>query len=947
MKLDWLRGLGAVAGMCCLAGIAHAGTVSPGLERLLATQAPGAELRVLVALESKADVASLDQRLHLERAGLARRHRDVLELLQSTARTSQGPVLAGLEVLREAGKVEGYTPHWLINAIVVRTTAAVVPELAQLPGVERVEADLVPELIHPVSAGSGERTEREIGITPGLQAIQADRVWYELGIRGEGAIVANMDTGVRRTHEALVDRWRGNFAPASECWWDAWDNTSLPSDNNGHGSHVMGTITGLAPNDSIGVCPGALWIATNVIDSGVGTAFDNAVLAGLEWLADPDGDPTTVDEVPDVVQHSWGINEGFGYLDCDSRWWEAIDHCEAAGVVNTWSAGNEGPGGTSLRSPGDRATTATNCFSVGSVAYTAPYPISSFSSRGPSGCGGTFSMKPEVVAPGSNIYSVNVSGDTGYTTMDGTSMAGPHVAGVVGLMRSANPDLDVVTIKTILMETALPLGTVGEDNTYGWGLVNAYEAVLQSMTGYGTVSGTVTGASGQPLAGVWVQDSAGDRHDTSDELGQFSIMFLAGEVTLEAGFFGYQTGQQTLTVEAGVVHTLDFQLQLVPSAEVYGVVLDGSGQPLAGAQVSISGPGMPAFPVQTTSAGGAFSFTLPLGQQVLVSCAGSADPVSRSLGPDAHGYRAFDLSDGNTDWVELSVAADGNQLTLQGRNRAEYDWSLINPEAGGPGNALPFNAGDQSFVLDLPFPFQYYGQSFTQCTVCSNGWVALGATTSTDRQNGSIPSTGGPAAMLAPAWEDYSPEADVSGSVSHWHDVQGGRFVVEYHHIRQHSPVSAFESFQVILLDPVRHPTLSGDGAILFQYGEVTNIASTTMGIESPDETTGLQYYRATGSNGVYGDGCQPIVQGLAVLFTTGLIPQAGLDPVHDLAIDMLPTLQARLSWSPAQGALGYRVERATRQGQWETLAVTTGTSWVDGAAYGTRLYRVVTLGQD
>ena len=139
--------------------------------------------------------------------------------------------------------------------------------------VDIIEANLVPELIEPVArrdAGS-----REIGLAPGIDAIDAERVWYELGVWGDGALVANLDTGVDGNHPALSSRWRGLEAPASQCWKDVLGGgTTFPTDNGGHGTHVMGTITGQASGDSIGVCPGAQWIACNAINQSVSGAFD-------------------------------------------------------------------------------------------------------------------------------------------------------------------------------------------------------------------------------------------------------------------------------------------------------------------------------------------------------------------------------------------------------------------------------------------------------------------------------------------------------------------------------------------------------------------------------------------------------------------------------------------------------------------------------------------------
>ena len=128
-----------------------------------------------------------------------------------------------------------------------------------------------------------------------------------------------------------------------------------------------------------------------------------SILQAFEWAADPDGNPGTTDDVPCVVQNSWGTNGGLGYPDCFSYWWTAIDNCEAAGVVVTWSAGNEGPSSGTLRSPADRATTPYDSFSVGSTSAYPPFNISSFSSRGPAGpnCGPEeLRIKPEIVAQG-------------------------------------------------------------------------------------------------------------------------------------------------------------------------------------------------------------------------------------------------------------------------------------------------------------------------------------------------------------------------------------------------------------------------------------------------------------------------------------------------------------------------------------------------------------------
>ncbi|MBK7703781.1 MAG: S8 family serine peptidase [bacterium] len=598
-----------------LAGVSAAGNVSRGFEKYVGSMQGSDEITVLVVLQDQVDVAALDWQLHNAKSSMEDRHAIVVGSLQDVSKRSQGRLLADLAASKALGEVKGYTSHWLVNSVVVRTTVDGARALALRDDVEIVEPNLEIELIEPASGPVSKGFDKDtngIGICPGVVAVGARRVWSELGINGTGAVVGVLDTGVDGTHPALSARWRGNFAPAAECWLDAANlgDPSFPVDRHYHGTHVMGTITGLAADDSIGVAPGAQWIATNIINSSTGAAFDNGVIASLEFMADPDGNPLTLGDVPDVVQNSWGVNENFtGYVDCDSRWWAAIDNCEASGVVLTWSAGNEGPGSTTLRSPGDRAASPYNCFSVGSTIDTPPYTISSFSSRGPSGCGGAYAMKPEICAPGDNVYSAEPGG--GYQYLGGTSMAGPHIAGVVALMRAANPGLDVITIKQILMDTANDLGTVGEDNTYGHGFVDAYEAVLAVMQGYGTAEGVVTNSvTGDPVAGALVEVVGTPRAANTNALGFYSMMMEQGSYTFDYSAFGYLPGSQPVTVVEDVTTTADFVLTPAPSAMIYGYVFDDSAAPVAGATVRALGtPVTPA----TTDGTGYYELTLPVG----------------------------------------------------------------------------------------------------------------------------------------------------------------------------------------------------------------------------------------------------------------------------------------------------------------------------------------------
>ena len=347
-----------------------------------------------------------------------------------------------------AGQIRNITRLWVTNGVVMDATPTVVAALQADPAVAHITSDATP--LVPF----GSPVEWNVG------RIRADTVW-DLGHRGQGVVVASLDTGVDVDHPDLTTRWRGG----TNSWFDPFgQHPSTPTDLNGHGTQVMGVIVGGdAGGSAIGVAPGARWIAARVFnDQGLSSVA--AIHQAFQWVLDPDGDPAT-DDAPDVVNSSWGFASGT----CNLEFAPDIEALRAAGIVPIFAAGNFG---TLSTSPADNP----GAFAVGST--TAADAVAVDSSRGPTACGEPSGIYPELTAPGVAVRTTDLGGL--FTTASGTSLAAPHVAGALAVLLSANPTLTLAQQTSLLEHHAVDLGTPGPDNTYGFGRLDlraAYDAL--------------------------------------------------------------------------------------------------------------------------------------------------------------------------------------------------------------------------------------------------------------------------------------------------------------------------------------------------------------------------------------------------------------------------------------------------------------------------------------
>jgi serine protease AprX len=483
-----LTGLRTLSGLRASPATAAANKID---SRVLAATANGGSTDFILVLAEQADLSGA-ARLPTKQA----KGQFVYQALRDTAARTQAPLLKQLD-----GLGASYHAYYVANVIAVRGDGAAVSALAASPLVARIEADAPEALaLPPPQAEPPTGMASPATLEWNIARVNADDVWAK-GYTGQGVVIADQDTGFQWDHPALKNQylgWDGSTADHNFHWWDAihsdinGDSTNpcgfsspVPCPDQDHGTHTLGIALGDdGAGNQIGVAPGARWIGCRNMDSGVGrptTYIECFQFFLAPWdLNGLNADPSLA---PDVITNSWTCPAS--ELCTGDSLLLTVENVRAAGIMVVVAAGNAGPGCSTIGSEPSFFDAAT---SVGATDFFDN--IASFSSRGPITADGSQRIKPDLSAPGETIRSSIPGGGYGY--LSGTSMATPHVAGAVALMLSARPELsgDVGAIEARLFNGAkhtttsencgVP-GTSIPNNTFGWGLLDAYVAAIDDL----------------------------------------------------------------------------------------------------------------------------------------------------------------------------------------------------------------------------------------------------------------------------------------------------------------------------------------------------------------------------------------------------------------------------------------------------------------------------------
>ncbi|MGB0951596.1 MAG: S8 family serine peptidase [Planctomycetota bacterium] len=457
----------------------------------------------------------------------------------------QAEAMTLLVQYQKDGLADQVKPLWLTNVIGVNTTADVILELAALEDVAYVHYD-------PPREGT------LLSTTTGTPTCDQDRInspwaWKHMNAIGQDMVVAVIDTGTCYTHPDLANNiWvnPGEDLGGDGIVWDANDMNGIDDDGNGHVDDLIGWAfdhNTTTPNDPMDHGSHGSHTSGTVAGDGTG-GTQTGVAPGAKIMPLRNSTLITHEiEVWQCMQYAMMmdadvISMSLGWISSWSpdraMWRSNCDNVQAAGTIMVIAAGNEAGWTTTenIRTPGDvpDVTTvgATNCSDV----------LASFSSIGPTEWASVAGyndfpyppglIKPDISAPGSNTKSTFIC--SGYTSMSGTSMATPHVAGAAAVLRSLRPDMDVAEVKAALMATSRDLGPAGMDNDFGAGrldvraLVATYaplraDVYAVSQSAGGTINLTLEATAARAGQDYWVLASASGNTPGVSYLGGVTI----------------------------------------------------------------------------------------------------------------------------------------------------------------------------------------------------------------------------------------------------------------------------------------------------------------------------------------------------------------------------------------------------------------------------------------
>ncbi|MFF1968271.1 S8 family serine peptidase [Streptomyces sp. NPDC058232] len=784
---------------------------------VLDTVGKGKESTFFVVLKQQADLsAAKGKRAHKDKA------RSAFAALRTEANTSQKSLSAFLD----KEKV-GHESFWITNAVKVTGGQQLVDELAKRSDVASIVKERTYHLDKiEASSTAGTRVSADSGateVTPewGVKDIKADQVWDQYDDRGEGIVIANVDSGVQYDHPALVGNYRGNLGNGTFShdynWYDPTGQcpTSAPCDNNGHGTHTMGTMVG---QGGVGVAPGAKWIAAKGCETS--SCSDSSLLAAGQWILAPtdhNGQNPRPDLAPDIVNNSWGGGDTNFYQSIVQAW-------NAAGIFEAFASGNDGDGTTCStgHAPGSQAD------SYGVGAYDVDGKIASFSGFGPSVFDG--SMKPNISAPGVNVRSTWPG--SAYKSISGTSMATPHVAGAVALLWAAAPSLigQIDETRTILNEGSTDVddthcgGTAAMNNVWGSGKLDILASVDAAPHSAGTLAGTTTDqATGKAAtATVTAQNADTKRSVTSDATGAYQLHLPAGTYTVTTSGYGFASRTDTVTIEVGRTATLDLALTAVAHHTVSGTVLDVTGKPLKGATVKFTDAPVDAV---ITAADGTYTFpSVAEGSFHL-----SATPATPVM---CNGIWTGALTVDGNETVQAALPPRTDAAGTYSCTPGAYSW--INGQT-----KVALSGDENAEAIALPFPVKYYGVSYTSANITTNGLVNFLSPRLGDYANTALPAATQPNGVVAAFWDDLTLDKKSSVQTTTTGATGSRRFAIVWNNAALVSDTSVRLTFEAVFDETT--------GAITLQYKGIGTSAlqkgsSATIGIENQAGTDALQY---------------------------------------------------------------------------------------------------------